>query len=312
MRKYLIVLLMLILPILLAACFPATGPSTAAPALAPAATSAITSTVTTPATATDSPATASPVSGPPITGTVTLSGTTSVIEATTPMSLTTPAAPGTPPAVVTAAIADTAKQMNVSPDQLTLVSYAAVDWPDACLGVVKPGMMCAQVVTPGYRIVLQGPQGQFEVHTGADGSPALIVKPGTTGGFPATVPSLTPAPVAPPSTATPLAAPAASGPSGASGIQGAVTIGPITPVTRAGQANARPYQAAIDVLDQSGQVVTRFTPNAQGRYRVALAPGAYVIRPESAGRFPRAVEKIVHVLKGEFLEVDIPYDSGIR
>ena len=309
MRKYLIVLLMLGLPILLAACFPAVEPSTASSALAPAATSAVAATVTIPVTGTASPATASPVSGPPITGTVTLSGTTSAIEATTPMSPTTPAAPATPPAAVTAAIAGAAQKMNVAPDQLTLVSYAPVDWPDACLGVVRPGVMCAQIVTPGYRIVLQGPQGQFEVHTGADGSPALLVRPGTTGGFPAAVPAPTPAPVAPPSTATPLAAPAASG---TSGIQGAVTIGPITPVTRAGQANVRPYQAAIDVLDQSGQVVTRFTPDAQGRYRVALAPGGYVIRPESAGRFPRAVEKIVHVLKGEFLQVDIPYDSGIR
>ena len=91
-----------------------------------------------------------------------------------------------------------------------------------------------------------------------------------------------------------------------------MTIGPVTPVTRAGQPNSRPYQATIDVLDQSGQVVTRFATNAQGQFRVALAPGTYVIRPESAGRYPRAAEVLVHVLKGDFVEVAIAYDSGIR
>ena len=61
-----------------------------------------------------------------------------------------PAATGEPssaptgaPAPVTAAIAGAAQQLGAAPDALALVSYEAVDWPDACLGVVVPGVMCA-------------------------------------------------------------------------------------------------------------------------------------------------------------------------
>ena len=314
MRKYLIVLLTLVLPALLAACFPAarvdtlsqpsaTTLATTQPALTPGAAAAATGT----AEGTLSPTggaglTPGPASSP-ISGTL-----TPALERPTPMSEPTLSAPAGTPAAVTAAIAGAAQQLGVTPDVLTLISYEAVDWPDACLGVVVPGMMCAQVVTPGYRIMLRGPQGEFEVHTAAAGTPARILKPGTTGGFSSTAPAPTPQSVAPSATAALANASGASG----SGIEGVVMIGPITPTTREGQSNTRPYQATIDVLDQSGQLVTRFGTNAQGLFRVALAPGAYVIRPESAGRFPRAGQQTVHVLKGMFVKVDIEYDSGIR
>lgn len=36
-----------------------------------------------------------------------------------------------------------------------LVSVEAVDWPDACLGAARADEMCAEVITPGYRIVLE-------------------------------------------------------------------------------------------------------------------------------------------------------------
>ena len=329
MRKCLIVLLMLVLPALLAACYPAAGvdilsqPSPAGlatiqPGLtsgaAPAATGAAETAPLPPAApgATPGPASA------PIRETLTLSATTPALEETAPMS--EPAATGEPssaptgaPAPVTAAIAGAAQQLGVAPDALALVSYEAVDWPDACLGVVVPGVMCAQVITPGYRIVLRGPQGEFEVHTAATGVPARVVEPGTTGGFAPTPPAPTPgadAPTAGASAPSPTTVPANA--SAASGIEGLVTIGPITPVAEEGQPNSRPYQATMNVLDQSGQVVTRFATNAQGLFRVALAPGAYVIRPESAGRFPHAEQKTVRVPKGTFVKVDIEYDSGIR
>jgi hypothetical protein len=317
MRKCFIVLLILVLPALLAACFPAagvgtlsqpsaTGLATMQPALAPGTAAAATGT----AEGTGSSAGgAGSTPGPaplPISGTLTLSGTTPALEGATPMSEPTGSAAGGPPPAVTAAIAGVAQQLDVRPNALTLIVYEAVDWPDACLGIVVPGVMCAQVVTPGYRIVLRGPQGEFEVHTAAAGTSVRILKPGTTGGSPSTAPAPTPPPVAPSATPAPANA------SGASGIEGLVTIGPITPTSQEGQSNSRPYQATINVLDQSGQVVTRFGTNARGLFRVALAPGTYVIRPESAGRFPRAAQQTVRVLKGTFVKIDIEYDSGIR
>lgn len=36
-----------------------------------------------------------------------------------------------------------------------LVGVEAVDWPNACLGVERPGYACAEVVTPGARITVQ-------------------------------------------------------------------------------------------------------------------------------------------------------------
>lgn len=48
----------------------------------------------------------------------------------------------------------------------SLISVEAVQWPDSCLGVPRPGVFCASVVTPGYRIVLDDPrQGRIEYHT---------------------------------------------------------------------------------------------------------------------------------------------------
>ena len=37
---------------------------------------------------------------------------------------------------------DLAEQINVDPSVITMVSVEAVDWPDGCLGVQTPGVMC--------------------------------------------------------------------------------------------------------------------------------------------------------------------------
>ncbi len=296
MHKYKILFLMILLPALLAACFPAaglgataqpspTGVATLSPALTPALAPAGEKAVP-PGSAGPTPGTgASPISATPA-----VSGTVPAPEEAATTSALTPAATAGPPPVVTTAIAGAARQLGLSPNALALISYEAINWPDSCLGLAVPGLMCAQVITPGYRIVLRGPHGEFEVHTGAAGMPARVVPPGAGAGL--TAPAPTAPPAAPPAAVAPSATgsrPATLAParaSGASGIEGVVTIGPITPVARKGQANSRPYQAMIDVLDQSGQLVTRFLTNAQGLYRVALAPGSYVIRPEFGRPFP--------------------------
>ena len=51
-----------------------------------------------------------------------------------------------------------------------LVAFERVEWPDAGLGCPKPGMMYAQVVTPGFRLVFEYEGGQYEYHTDQDGS----------------------------------------------------------------------------------------------------------------------------------------------
>jgi hypothetical protein len=64
-----------------------------------------------------------------------------------------------------AVLAALASELGVQPDALTIVSAEAVEWPDACLGVAEPGQMCAQVITPGYRIVVEVGGEQRTYHT---------------------------------------------------------------------------------------------------------------------------------------------------
>lgn len=58
------------------------------------------------------------------------------------------------PPAVEAAIARAADEAQVPVARVALLGYERVDWPDAGLGVRRPGMLHAQVVTPGYRVRL--------------------------------------------------------------------------------------------------------------------------------------------------------------
>jgi len=102
---------------------------------------------------------------------------------------------------------------------------------------------------------------------------------------------------------------------GASGIAGQVFIGPTCggPV-KAGSTECadKPYQATIMVLDSTGQLVTQFTTDAEGRFNVPLQPGAYTLHPESNGKLPAAADQNITVLSGQLLMVTITYDSGMR
>ena len=97
-----------------------------------------------------------------------------------------------------------------------------------------------------------------------------------------------------------------------SGIEGGVIIRPINPIDQPGMANYRPYQATVSVMDQRGQTVTQFQSDLDGRFRLPLEPGTYTLRPESPGPLPYAAEQVVTVSEGQFTEVLITYDSGIR
>lgn len=81
-----------------------------------------------------------------------------------PNAQAVPPLPGSETALV-AAIADLAKQIGVSPDQITLVSMEAQEWSDAALGCPQEGMMYAQVITPGFLMILSVQGQQYEYHT---------------------------------------------------------------------------------------------------------------------------------------------------
>jgi hypothetical protein len=50
-----------------------------------------------------------------------------------------------------------------------LTSVEAVDWPDACLGAARDDEVCAQVITPGYRIIVEQGGETSEYHASRAG-----------------------------------------------------------------------------------------------------------------------------------------------
>lgn len=66
-------------------------------------------------------------------------------------------------APVSAAVDDLAARSGT--DIIEIVSVEPVDWPDACLGLARPDEACAQVITPGLRVLLSAAGRQYEYHT---------------------------------------------------------------------------------------------------------------------------------------------------
>jgi hypothetical protein len=103
---------------------------------------------------------------------------------------------------------------------------------------------------------------------------------------------------------------------GESGIEGQTVIGPVRPgPQRQGDPGSAPYKTTLVVWSaDGGREVTRFETGSDGRFRVALPPGAYRIgSPPQTGRFVRrAAEETVTVEAGKYAQVTIRFDSGIR
>ncbi len=92
-------------------------------------------------------------------------------------------APGPSPSVVAprpeaqpavdAALRDAASRLGVPSGQLTAERVERREWSDTSLGCPQPGMLYAQVVTPGYFIVVSGAGRQLEYHTDTRGRVVL-------------------------------------------------------------------------------------------------------------------------------------------
>jgi hypothetical protein len=61
-----------------------------------------------------------------------------------------------------------AQQLGLDPLAIQLVEIIPVDWPDACLGLPAAGENCAQVVTPGFRVVVEAGGTSYEFRTDRD------------------------------------------------------------------------------------------------------------------------------------------------
>jgi hypothetical protein len=103
------------------------------------------------------------------------------------------------------------------------------------------------------------------------------------------------------------------GPQAAQGIEGLVLLGPQCPVqTQADPCPDVPYRAWIDVRTGRGAQVTRVRSDAEGRFRVGLRAGSYVLEPEAGSPFPVAGAQTVEVDEGAYTDVIVSFDTGIR
>ena len=98
-------------------------------------------------------------------GPVPLTGTTPTPDIQPPEPTATPDSSGAP---VDLARQDLAGRLGLAADQIQVLRTEAVEWPDTSLGCAQPGMMYAQVLTPGYRIVLQARGQTYTYHAGGD------------------------------------------------------------------------------------------------------------------------------------------------
>ena len=98
-----------------------------------------------------------------------------------------------------------------------------------------------------------------------------------------------------------------------SGIEGQVLIGPMCPVVKVGEeCPDQPYQAFLTVNNSKGERIVQFQTDEEGRFKIPLAPGEYILHPESPNVMPFASEQIILVEDGKYTQAIVNYDSGIR
>lgn len=106
-------------------------------------------------------------------------------------------------------------------------------------------------------------------------------------------------------------------PSEPSGIRGTVVLGPTCPLEASPGANdpvpcLTPYSAQLVILNAENAAVARVASGADGHFEITLPPGDYVIAPESGDPYPIAQPLPVTVAAGQYVEIEVNYDTGIR
>jgi hypothetical protein len=101
-----------------------------------------------------------------------------------------------------------------------------------------------------------------------------------------------------------------------SGIEGQSVITPTSPVLRTNmpKPDPAPFETALVVVTAAeGREVARLKTGSDGRFRVSLPPGQYIVKaPQENRRWPRAGEYEITVTVGKFSQITIYFDSGMR
>jgi hypothetical protein len=78
------------------------------------------------------------------------------------------------PAIAEQAAIQYVSTNNIIPaDQIKVLSSEPVTWPNGCMGVVIPGVLCANVIVHGYIINLEANGQEFEIHANQDGTSVI-------------------------------------------------------------------------------------------------------------------------------------------
>ena len=86
-----------------------------------------------------------------------------------------------------------------------------------------------------------------------------------------------------------------------SGIEGQVMMGA-----------RQPYQATLTVTSPSGGMIVQFQSDGSGHFRIPLAPGEYILHPESSNGTSSAVDQLFVVVPGQYTQMVVNYGIGIR
>jgi CO/xanthine dehydrogenase Mo-binding subunit len=109
-----------------------------------------------------------PTSAPPPTAAQTAPSPPSVGS---PIAVSSPSPQANP--ALEAAMAQAATRLGIARADLRIDRLEAREWPDAALGCPQPGVLYAQVLSPGYLIVISGAGKQLEYHTDERGKVVL-------------------------------------------------------------------------------------------------------------------------------------------
>ena len=89
-----------------------------------------------------------------------------------------PTAPAAAPTeLIERMVADLAERAGAATDPIEIREAEAVTWPDAALGCPEPGRMYAQMLVPGFRVVLEVGGRSYDYHAAESGRFVLCETP---------------------------------------------------------------------------------------------------------------------------------------
>ncbi|MFL6128899.1 MAG: hypothetical protein ACJ73E_07520 [Mycobacteriales bacterium] len=100
-----------------------------------------------------------------------------------------------------------------------------------------------------------------------------------------------------------------------SGVEGHTMVDGGCPILRPGSpCPDLPIRARITVTGPDGEQVTTQETGVDGRFRIPLPPGSYLLHPANTtdALLPRALPVRATVTAGRYQDVRIMFDSGIR